>query len=149
MFQWGLAAVGLVFMIALFRMKVISPADEYLNITNKALPNGVTAILYGTGRTDNLFHQSHFWEFEHTPDGLEALLIQLGAGPAYEDYERISDLKELDTPWILPTIGDALGKKIPLSDISRGYEIQSSSRDCWLLVSKDGTRSYLEWNGSL
>jgi len=75
------------------------------------------------------------------------LLKQVGADEEYENYDNVKNYRDYDAIWILPNIEKALSISVPKASIGRGYEIQMKNRkDSWLLVDKNGTRSYYERN---
>lgn len=124
-----------------------NPELAYKWITGKEIPQGVTAVSYGSMINDNLFHSGHYWEFSHDESGLLKLLEQIGAGKEFENYENVTNYKEYDAIWTILNIETALGKNIDKNTIGKGYEIPGpNNRDGWLLVNKTGERSYYEYN---
>jgi hypothetical protein len=124
-----------------------NPGIAYEWISGNSLPNGVVAVSYASKFNDNLFHSGHYWEFAHDETGMLMLLKQIGADDKYENYQNTNNSQDHDAIWVLSNIEKALGKKIPVASIGRGYELsKTNSRDSWLLINKNGKRSYYELN---
>lgn len=115
-------------------------------ITSFFVPSNVRIVACASAVTDNLFHVTTYWQFEHSPEGLAALLEAVDAGEHYEDFTLADgDFRGLDTYWAFTSISDALALDVRPDTIGRGYEIERR-RDNWLLVSKSGETSYFAQN---
>jgi len=109
------------------------PSLAYRWIVGEQLPNGVHAVAYGSVMNDNLFHTGYCWEFENNEAGLHEFLSQMGFQ------------ESLDAINVIGQFEDALGIKIPVSNIGTGYE-REKDRDDWLLVDRTGNRSFYQKN---
>lgn len=113
------------------------------NFNGKPIPHGVEIVECKTMINDNFFHSAKFMKIDHSK-GFGNLLQAVNAPDEYESYSNNSNFQDSDAIWELGSINDALNLNIKKEEIERGYEIETTGRDNWLLVGRNNISYYIE-----
>lgn len=135
--------VLLVVGISIFSLSVVSKKTRCSNINGVKIPNGINVLKCKTMINDNFLHSAKFMKIDHTT-GFGNLLQIIKAPETFEDYTTNQNYNDFDAIWTIESINKALYLNVSKDQIERGYEIETSCRDNWLLVGKDNYSYYIE-----
>ena len=103
------------------RIRTSDPSSNFVSISGRGLPLGVTATHYGHRITDNVLHRTHYWILQGDADALRSIVD----GTGFKESE--------DAAYMLPDLKELFGLPLVESDVVAGFEWELD-RDRWFCI---------------